>query len=84
MECTSVDLGDFVLLDDLFRLRATDPIQAPLLAFPKSEKGTQDFERLTGQVLNRFVDQAAKHYMKSEFHAVSFIPLVTSRHFSCR
>ena len=64
-------LGDFVLLDDLFRLRAADPIQAPLLGYPRSEKGTKDFELLTGQDLNRFVDQVAKHYVRSELQAVS-------------
>ncbi len=73
MDCSSVGLGDFVLLDDLFRLRAADPIQVPLLAFPKSEKRTEDFERLTGQDLNRFVDRAAKSYVKSELHTVGFI-----------
>ena len=69
-------LGDFVLLDDLFRLRAADPVQVSLLGFPKSEKGTKDFECLTGQDLNRFVDRAAKHYKESELQAVSFSLLI--------
>lgn len=78
MESSNASLGDFVLLDDLFRLRAADSLQLPLLAFPKSEKGTHDFEHLTGQVLNRFVDRAAKHYMKSGLQAVSVILLNSS------
>lgn len=75
MDCSSVSLGDFVLLDDLFRLRAADPVQVPLLGLPKSEKGAKDFELLTGQDLDRFVDRAAKHYAESELHVVSFILL---------
>lgn len=75
MESSNVSLGEFLLLDDLFRLRAADPVQVPLLGFPKSEKGTKDFELLTGQDLNRFVDRAAKHYVESELHTVSFVQL---------
>ncbi|KAL8774731.1 MAG: hypothetical protein Q9209_000670 [Squamulea sp. 1 TL-2023] len=57
-------LGEFVLLDDLFRARARDMVQKPLVAFPKSEQGVSDFEYFTGHDLDRFVEHAAKHYIK--------------------
>ncbi|KAL8728617.1 MAG: hypothetical protein Q9166_005270 [cf. Caloplaca sp. 2 TL-2023] len=66
MDRSTEALGEFVLLDELFRLRAADKVQVPLLAFPRSEKDTGDFELLTGQEVDRFVDIAARHYDSSE------------------
>ncbi|KAL8777966.1 MAG: hypothetical protein Q9213_007632 [Squamulea squamosa] len=57
-------LGELVLVDDLFKARARDKVQKPLLAFPKSEQGVSDFEYFTGYDLDRFVEHAAKHYIK--------------------
>lgn len=59
-----VEEEDLIVTDDLLRLRAADKIQVPLLCFPKSERGTVDYEDFTGRDLDRFVDQAAKYYMK--------------------
>jgi len=64
-------LGDFCLLDDVFKLRAADRVQIPLVAFPKSERAVTDFEYHTGQNLNRFVDLAAKYYTEANIKAVS-------------
>ncbi len=60
-------LGDFYLLDDVFKLRAADKVQIPLVAFPKSERAVTDFEYHTGQDLDRFVDLAAKILYRSEY-----------------
>ncbi|CAO1598011.1 hypothetical protein XANCAGTX0491_001788 [Xanthoria calcicola] len=57
------DLGEIILIDDLFRLRAKDKVQKPLIAFPKSESSVSDFEYFTGRDLDRFVEHAARHYL---------------------
>ncbi|KAL8663293.1 MAG: hypothetical protein Q9168_008120 [Polycauliona sp. 1 TL-2023] len=59
-------LGDFTLLDDLFKIRAKDRIQKPLIAFPKSHRGISDFEYFTGRDLDRYVENAAGHYLGME------------------
>lgn len=57
-----VDLSQFHLLHQVLRIRAADPIQVPLLAFPKSLRGAADFEYFTGKDLVRLTDEAACHY----------------------
>lgn len=65
MNCNiPVEKEDIILSDDLVRLRAADKTQVPLLCFPKSERGTVDYEKFTGRDIDRFVDQAAKYYMR--------------------
>lgn len=64
-------LGDFYLLDDVFKLRAADKIQIPLVAFPRSERAVTDFEYHTGQDMDRYVDLAAKYYTEANIKAVS-------------
>ena len=59
-----VEEEDLVICDDLLRLRAADKEQVPLLCFPKSERSTVDYEQFTGKEIYRFVDHAAKYYMK--------------------
>ncbi|KAL8958002.1 MAG: hypothetical protein Q9193_004858, partial [Seirophora villosa] len=59
------DLGEFVLIDDLFKARARDKIQTPLIAFPKSKRGISDFEFFTGQDLDRFIEHAARYYSQA-------------------
>ena len=63
-----IDLSSFHLLHDVFRVRAADPIQVPLLAFPKTRAA--DFEYFTGKDLDRFTDAAAWHYVKAEMSMV--------------
>ena len=55
-----VDVSEFKLLDQVFRHRAADPCQVPLLAFPKTDHA--DFEYFTGRDLNHFTDSAAWTY----------------------
>lgn len=73
--CTSdgqdEDLGEFVLIDDLFKARARDKIQTPLIAFPKSKRGISDFEFFTGQDLDRFIEHAARYYSQAGLRVVS-------------
>ncbi|KAL8694896.1 MAG: hypothetical protein Q9218_000560 [Villophora microphyllina] len=59
------ELGDLVIIDDVFKARAKDKIQTPLIAFPKSERGASDFEFFTGQDLDRIIEHAARHYMRA-------------------
>ncbi len=67
---TPVEEEDIILSDDLLRLRAADKTQVPLLCFPKSERGTADYEEFTGRDIDRFVDQAAKYYLRCGLHPV--------------
>ena len=76
VEDNSESLGDFYLLDDVFKLRAADKIQIPLLAFPKSERAVAEFEYFTGQDMDRFIDVAAKHYQEVNLKAVSLPGIV--------
>ncbi|KAF6229077.1 hypothetical protein HO133_007191 [Letharia lupina] len=62
-ENPEIDLSRFQLLHEVFRHRAADPIQRPLMAFPKS--GFADYEYFTGKVLDQFTDTAAWHYAKA-------------------
>ncbi|KUJ18954.1 putative NRPS-like enzyme [Mollisia scopiformis] len=46
--------------DDVIRERAEDLEQVPLIAYPKTTDGVDDYEFFTGKELNRLVDGAAK------------------------
>lgn len=59
-----VDEEDITLSDDLLRLRAADKIQVPLLCFPKPGREIVQYEEFNGRDIDRFVDQAAKYYMR--------------------
>lgn len=67
-ENPEIDLSRFQLLHEVFRHRAADPIQRPLMAFPKS--GFADYEYFTGKVLDQFTDTAAWHYAKANIQTV--------------
>lgn len=73
-----VDLGEILLIDDLFRVRAKDKVQKPLMAFPKSESSVSDFEYFTGRDLDRFVEHAARHYLGLGLKLVGFAALFLS------
>lgn len=64
-----VDLAEYQLLHQVLRHRAADPIQVPLLAFPK--RGYADYEYFTGADLYRFADCAASIYEKQGLRTVS-------------
>ena len=65
-----VDYVDFRLLHDVFRQRASDPVQKPLVAFPKAPRGVADFEYYTGKDLDRYTDEAACFYTKAKMATV--------------
>ncbi|KAL4891809.1 hypothetical protein BDV59DRAFT_208792 [Aspergillus ambiguus] len=57
------------ILDDLIRLRASDPIQTPILAYPKpSDTEDVSYEYFTGQNLDCMVDQAVCALMDCGFN----------------
>lgn len=55
--------------NQLLRQRAIDEDQTPLIAFPKTRQGITDYEPITGEALNRFVDGAAKCLIQNGFPA---------------
>lgn len=65
-------LGEFYLLDDVFKLRGADKVQIPLVAFPRSEGAVISFDYFTGHDMDRFIDMAARHYAEANIQAVSF------------
>ncbi|PYI00534.1 acetyl-CoA synthetase-like protein, partial [Aspergillus sclerotiicarbonarius CBS 121057] len=61
--------GRLHLLDDLIRLRAADPVQHPILAYPKpSQDGSVSYESFTGQDLDCMVDHAVYTLMDLGFN----------------
>ncbi|CAL8582618.1 hypothetical protein XPA_008273 [Xanthoria parietina] len=73
---------DFQLLHDVFRIRSADPIQVPLLAFPRSRAG--DFEYFTADVLERFTSSAACCYAHANLSTVGPIDtLPHTLHYIC-
>lgn len=69
---TPLELEDFLIADDLLRARAADKIQTPLLCFPRTERSVIDYEGFTGSDIDRFVDHAAKYYLRHGLEPVSF------------
>jgi hypothetical protein len=60
--------------DQMIRQRAIDIDQTPLIAYPKSQYGVADYEAITGEQLNRFVDGGAKALMKAGLEPVVGMP----------
>ncbi|KAL9105618.1 MAG: hypothetical protein Q9227_009230 [Pyrenula ochraceoflavens] len=62
-------MGDFLVhepdntgvqtLDELIRRRASDDVQTPILAYPRSPQSVDEFEFLSGNDVDRFVGNAA-------------------------
>ena len=57
--------GELRVLDDIIRYRAADNPPAPILGYPKIPDNVNEYENLTGQQLDRFVDGAVKYYINS-------------------
>ena len=57
-----IDNEIYLIADDLLQARAADRTQAPLLCFPRTERGVVDFDEFTGKDIDRFVDHASKYY----------------------
>ena len=64
-----VEGSHFQVVHQVFRHRAADPQQVPLLAFPKTS--LTDFEYFDGQDLDRFTDCTAWSYNSSVLRVVS-------------
>lgn len=63
--------GDLKVLDDIIRHRAADNPPAPILGYPRVENNPNDYEKLTGQQLDKFVDGAVKYFLASGLKPVS-------------
>ncbi len=67
--------------DDVIRERAEDLEQVPLIAYPKTSDGVDDYEFFTGKELNRLVDGAAKALIGMGIQPVVRLFLLTSSSF---
>ena len=56
--------------DELIRQRAVDDDQTPLVAYPATILGVDNYEHFTGRELNRLVDGAAKRLLRQGFKPV--------------
>lgn len=57
-------------VDEFIRQLANDQEQVPLLAYPTIERSVSKCEYFTGRDLDRFVDAAAKYFIKSGLNPV--------------
>lgn len=62
--------GDLKVLDDIIRHRATDNPPVPILGYPRFAHSVKDYERFTGKQLDRFIDNAVKHFISLGFKPV--------------
>lgn len=62
--------GQLHVLDDLIRLRATDFIQHPILAYPKTDKDAASYTYYTGRDLDAMIDQTVTTLMNDGFQPV--------------
>lgn len=56
----SVEESKPCIFDDVIRERAEDEEQVPLIAYPRTKDGVDDYEFFTGKQLNTLVDGAVK------------------------
>ncbi|KAJ5669929.1 uncharacterized protein N7477_005292 [Penicillium maclennaniae] len=59
--------GQLHFLDDIIRLRASDSVQDPILAYPNSEKDAASYTYYTGQELDEMINQAVTVLMKKGY-----------------
>ncbi|KAI0185904.1 putative NRPS-like enzyme [Xylaria flabelliformis] len=57
------EFGELVVIDDIIWHRAIDNPPTPILAYPKRADSAGEYEKFTGQQLNRFVDGAVKYFL---------------------
>ncbi|KAI1154384.1 hypothetical protein F4825DRAFT_472375 [Nemania diffusa] len=71
------EFGELSVIDDIIRHRAADNPPTPILAYPRTARGVDDYEKFTGKQLNRFVDSGVKYFLsqglKSNTHEVAAI-----------
>jgi hypothetical protein len=63
--------GQLHVVDDLIRLRASDMVQRPILAYPSSDQNAASFAYYTGQDLDEMINQAVNVLMNDGFQPVS-------------
>ncbi|KAJ8113813.1 hypothetical protein ONZ43_g5059 [Nemania bipapillata] len=57
------EFGELAVIDDIIRHRAADNPPAPILAYPRTPRSVDDYEKFTGKQLNQFVDGAVKYFL---------------------
>lgn len=62
--------GQLHVLDDIIRLRASDAVQDPILAYPRSDQDAASYTYYTGQDLDEMINQAVTVLMKNGFEPV--------------
>lgn len=66
------EFGSLQVLDDLIRLRATDVVQYPILAYPRFDNDSASYEYYTGKQLDAMINQAVIRLMDHGFKQVSW------------
>lgn len=76
--------GQLHVIDDLIRLRASDVVQHPILAYPSTDRDAASYTYYTGQDLDEMINQAVTVLMNDGFQPVDTpsyshlrIPLIT-------
>ncbi|KAI5860470.1 hypothetical protein GGS23DRAFT_613703 [Durotheca rogersii] len=64
VQCLYDTFGELDVIDDIIRHRAADVPPAPILGYPRTEDSVDDYERFTGQQLDRLIDGAVKHFIR--------------------
>ncbi|KAK2607921.1 hypothetical protein N8I77_006562 [Diaporthe amygdali] len=57
------EYGELKVLDDIIRHRAGDHPPRPILGYPRSEEGVDDYELITGLDLDNYVDGAVRKFI---------------------
>jgi hypothetical protein len=60
----------FKTFDEVLLQRAADDDQSPLVAYPKTKQGVDDYELFTGAQLNQLVDGAVRALLADGVEAV--------------
>lgn len=60
----------FKIFDDVLLQRAVDDDQSPLIAYPKTKHGVDNYELFTGTQLNQLVDGAVRALLAEGVEAV--------------
>ena len=74
-DTTTTGTEELLTIDQLLRQRAVDTDQTPLLAYPKTPLGVDDYELFTGAYLNKLIDGVAKVFLEAGIEPVVSILL---------
>jgi hypothetical protein len=81
MAVTTPEDAGIYTFDQLLRQRAVDPDQTPLVAYPRTPQGVDDYELVPGATLDRFVDGAAKALLEAGLEPVVRTVLFTTQNY---